>query len=136
MFSSPMTDKAPERIWVHPDPIYQESEWHPRVVGYDWSEGVFNSEEGMYPHEYVRADRIEELEAELHLMKTSGIVEVAVRNPSVMEYMQHWEGRAETAEAKLAKAVEALGRIQHESYGKNAAIARTTLAEITGEQHD
>lgn len=50
----------------------------------------------------------EELEAELHLMKTSGIVEVAVRNPSVMEYMQHWEGRAETAEAKLAKAVEAL----------------------------
>ena len=52
------------------------------------------------------ADRIEELEAENHLLKTSGIVEVAVRNPSVMEYMQHWEGRAEAAEAKIAKAVE------------------------------
>ena len=53
-------------------------------------------------------DKIEELEAELNLMKTSGIAEVAVRNPSVMEYMKHWEGRAEAAEAKLAKAVEAL----------------------------
>jgi len=48
--------------------------------------------------------RIEALEAELHLMKTSGVAEVAVRNPSVMEYMKHWEGRAEAAEAKLAKA--------------------------------
>lgn len=55
--------------------------------------------------EYM-ADHIEELEAELHLMKTSGIVEVAVRNPSVMEYMQHWEGRAETAEAKLKTVAE------------------------------
>lgn len=53
------------------------------------------------------ADRIEEMEAENNLLKTSGIIEVAVRNPSVMEYMQHWEGRAEAAEAKLAKAVEA-----------------------------
>ena len=52
--------------------------------------------------------RIAALEAELHLMKTSGVAEVAVRNPSVMEYMKHWEGRAEAAEAKLAKAVEAL----------------------------
>jgi hypothetical protein len=53
-------------------------------------------------------DKIKELEAELNLMKTSGIAEVAVRNPSVMEYMKHWEGRAETAEAKLAKAVKDL----------------------------
>jgi chromosome segregation ATPase len=44
----------------------------------------------------------EELEKELNLMKTAGIVEVAIRNPSVMEYMKHWEGRVETAEAKLA----------------------------------
>lgn len=51
------------------------------------------------------AARIEELENELHLMKTAGIIEVSVRNPSVMEYMKHWEGRAEAAEAKLAKAV-------------------------------
>jgi hypothetical protein len=50
----------------------------------------------------------EELEKELNLMKTAGIVEVSIRNPSVMEYVRHWEDRAETAEAKLAKAVEAV----------------------------
>ena len=49
------------------------------------------------------ADRIEELEAELHTMKTAGVIEVAVRNPNVSEYITHWEGRAEGAEAKLAK---------------------------------
>jgi len=49
---------------------------------------------------YVRDDRIEELEAENHLLKTAGIIEVAARNPSVMEYMQHWEGRAEAAEER------------------------------------
>jgi hypothetical protein len=51
------------------------------------------------------------LEAELHLLKTSGIAEVAVHNPSVMEYIKHWEGRAEAAEAKLAKAVEAIKQL-------------------------
>ena len=40
--------------------------------------------------------------------------------------------RIEELEAKLAKAVNVLDRIQHGSYGKNAAIARTTLAELTG----
>lgn len=34
------------------------------------------------------------------LMKTAGIDEVAVRNPSVMDYMEQWEGRAEKAEAE------------------------------------
>jgi hypothetical protein len=58
------------------------------------------------------ADRIEELEAENHLLKTSGIAEVAARNPNVMEYMKHWEGRAEAAEAKLAKAVEFISNLR------------------------
>ena len=31
-----------------------------------------------------------------------GIVEVAIRNPSVSDYMNHWEGRALKAEADLA----------------------------------
>ena len=43
-----------------------------------------------------------ELREELHLMKTAGIIEVAVRNPSVAEYMAHWEGRATDAEARIA----------------------------------
>jgi len=66
----------------------------------------------------TRADRIEKLEAELHLMKTAGIVEVSVRNTRVMEYMTHWEGRAETAEAKLAKAVELVERSFNEGFGE------------------
>ena len=57
-----------------------------------WSDG--------FPYLKETADRIEELEAENHLLKTAGIIEVAARNPSVMEYMQHWEGRAEAAEER------------------------------------
>lgn len=45
-----------------------------------------------------------ELRAELHLMKTAGIIEVAVRNPSVADYMAHWEGRALAAEARTQAA--------------------------------
>jgi hypothetical protein len=52
--------------------------------------------------------RIAELEAELHTMKTAGIIEVAVRNPSVSEYMAHWEGRAEKAESRVAELKSAL----------------------------
>lgn len=51
---------------------------------------------------------LEALREELHLMKTAGIIEVAVRNPSVSDYMNHWEKRAETAEARLAEAMKAL----------------------------
>jgi hypothetical protein len=46
---------------------------------------------------------------ELHLMKTAGIIEVAVRNPNVMEYMRHWEDRAEKAEAEVIALREAAG---------------------------
>jgi uncharacterized protein (DUF2336 family) len=41
--------------------------------------------------------------AELEMLKTAGIIEVSIRNPSVADYMQHWEGRAEKAEAELAR---------------------------------
>ena len=44
-------------------------------------------------------DRAEKAEAELRILKEAGICEVASRNPSVMEYMKHWEARAEKAEA-------------------------------------
>lgn len=39
---------------------------------------------------------------ELEHFKSSGIVEIAVRNSRVAEYMSHWEGRATKAEAELA----------------------------------
>lgn len=86
------------------------------------------------------SDRIEELEAENHLLKTSGIVEVAVRNPNVSEYIRHWEGRAETAEAKLAKAVRLiklsveLGRWDLNPSLRDEMIDFTT--ELTGETNE
>ena len=46
------------------------------------------------------------------------------------------EKERDALEAKLAKAVEALGRIQDGSYGRAAAIARATLAELKGESHE
>ena len=48
-----------------------------------------------------------EMRAELHLLKTSGIIEVAVRNPNVADYMEHWEGRAIKAETHCDELVAA-----------------------------
>ena len=91
---------------------------------------------------------IEELKAELHLMKTAGIVEVAIRNPNVSEYMAHWERRAEGAEAKLAKALEDLQQLvieydevflaHDEPPSLTAAVnaARTTLAKLKGQDDE
>ena len=86
------------------------------------------------------AARIEELEAENNLLKTSGIIEVAVRNPRVMEYIQHWEGRAEAAEAKLAKA-EVIIRIiasdkWDERLGEAVDLSCEYLAELKGDSDD
>jgi hypothetical protein len=60
----------------------------------------------MQAEQVIRAlsERLAEVEAERETLTTSGIIEVAVRNPSVMEYMKHWEARAEAAEAALATA--------------------------------
>jgi len=52
--------------------------------------------------------KLVEVEAELDLMKTAGIIEVAIRNPSVSEYMQHWERRAEAAEARFIEQRDSL----------------------------
>jgi hypothetical protein len=44
----------------------------------------------------------ERLIRELDQWKTWGIIEIAVRNPNVASYMEHWEGRATKAEESLA----------------------------------
>jgi len=46
--------------------------------------------------------RVEALEAENEQWRSWGVIEIAVRNPNVASYMDHWEKRAEAAEAKLA----------------------------------
>ena len=88
------------------------------------------------------ADRIEELEAELHTMKTAGVIEVAIRNPNVSEYITHWERRAEGAEAKLAKAMEhvlpkAMEHVMDYSNDPHLVqYARTILAELKGQDDE
>lgn len=94
----------------------------------------------------IMADRIEALAAELDLMKTAGVIEIASRNNRVTEYMFHWEGRALDAEAKLAecearlsKAVEALriiaekpiwGQDMIQWIGNVTTLVVDTLAEL------
>lgn len=84
--------------------------------------------------------KIERLERELAHFTASGIVEIAVRNPSVAEYCKHWEGRAEKAEAERdrlrAALQEATSTLQDlaascRAYGHNLAA---TAAEAC-EQH-
>jgi len=52
----------------------------------------------------------ERLLQEVEHYNKSGIVEIAVRNPSVADYMAHWEGRAEKAEAENERLRE---RVDH-----------------------
>lgn len=42
---------------------------------------------------------VQKLQREIDILTKGGIIEVAIRNPSVAEYMHHWEGRALKAEA-------------------------------------
>lgn len=46
------------------------------------------------------ADALEAERAEVERLTKGSICEVAATNPSVMEYMRHWEGRAEKAETE------------------------------------
>ena len=45
---------------------------------------------------------LEMLREEVAFMKTCGIIELAIRNPNVMSYMDHWEKRADEAEKMAA----------------------------------
>jgi hypothetical protein len=47
-------------------------------------------------------EELKKLVEELEQWKTWGVVEIAVRNPNVAEYMKHWEERATKAEAEVA----------------------------------
>ena len=52
---------------------------------------------------YSLEERIKELEREIEQWKTWGIVEIAVRNPNVASYVEHWEKRAIKAEKENDK---------------------------------
>jgi hypothetical protein len=55
---------------------------------------------------YTVTDSVGQLFAEREeltgLLTMAGIIEIAVRNPNVKDYMDHWEGRAATAETRCA----------------------------------
>ena len=59
------------------------------------------------------ADLIEQQARELAQWRTWGIAEIAIRNPSVMEYMKHWEVRAERAERDRDAAREEHGKLRN-----------------------
>jgi hypothetical protein len=70
--------------------IYLTNDWERTI----WNDGrLVGMAEGMQ-YERKQADKF---------IETAGIVEIAVRNSSVAEYIKHWEGRAEAAERKLAE---------------------------------
>ena len=46
---------------------------------------------------------VERLREDARFFRNCGIIEIAARNPNVAEYMRHWEGRAERAEAEVAR---------------------------------
>ena len=86
-----------------------------------------------YPPALASAAALTAALNELHLMKTAGIIEVAVRNPSVSEYMGHWEGRADKAEAERDEldallnegiATDADTRMQAEERGRVAGLRK------------
>lgn len=56
------------------------------------------------PPKSAEQQEVDRLRFEIDMLTRGGVIEVAVRNPSVAEYMEHWEGRAEKAESGLTEA--------------------------------
>lgn len=55
------------------------------------------------PVENEPISEVDRLRQEITDLINSGVGEVAARNPNVLEYMRHWEGRAEKAEAEVER---------------------------------
>lgn len=75
------------------------------ACGFHRSTVLMDSHRASYRAGYAAgraAGQAERAEAALRQWETWGIAEIAVRNQSVMEYMEHWEGRAKRAEERLA----------------------------------
>ena len=56
----------------------------------------------------LRAE-LAEAKRELETMRTAGMIEVAIRNMNVRHYMNHWEHRAEQAEAARDRFAAVIG---------------------------
>lgn len=51
--------------------------------------------------EWQAADALTAANEREQQWRTWGVIEIAIRNPNVKSYMEHWEGRAEKAEREL-----------------------------------
>ena len=98
--------------------------WHEEVHGMKAGPALFEDQQ-----EYVRYEDYAALSAvldaerfELDLMRSSGIAEVAAQNPQVMEYMEHWEARADALKAELAEAVGVLQQVKDYRYDPHIGI--------------
>jgi tRNA C32,U32 (ribose-2'-O)-methylase TrmJ len=70
----------------------------------------------------------EALRAEVERLTTSGIAEVAAHNPSVMDWMKHWEDRTLKAEAEVERLRAALEEIDMKTRCvKTVEMARAAL---------
>ena len=78
-----------------------------------------------------KSRQITRLRAENEQLKTSGIAEVAAHNPSVMDRINHWEGRTLKAEAENEKLRSALksciAMLEQLGYTPISKVARAAL---------
>jgi len=102
---------------------------------------IADSDAGVYDADSAQ-DEIARLTAEVDRLTKGSICEVAATNPSIMEYMSHWEGRTEKAETErdtlVAAAYEAAASVQVEgmdycSPSTKAAIRALTPADAKAE---
>ncbi len=68
------------------------------------------------------------LRVEIETLTLSGIRKVAARNPQVMEYMAHWEGRAKKAEAERDRLREALKLIACQDEGCGGTVTPVEIS--------
>lgn len=66
---------------------------------------------------------ITQLRSENDQWRTWGVVEIAVRNPNVASYMEHWEGRATKAEAENAALREKVAALEKQLDAANLGWA-------------
>ena len=109
--ASPVQAEPPEAVASSADVKWQQV-GHPRVRGRCPScgaESLFLGSNG-----YVTCGVIEGCKDPgaatdlLQQWKSWGVIEIAIRNPNVSSYMNHWEGRALKAESEVAALREAL----------------------------
>jgi hypothetical protein len=136
--------EAPERIWINK--VYGK---HPE--DWDFTDGKHLTKAQLRQKvEYVRADRIEELEAEVRRLESQceGLAQAAINNGQGLiiaeaklatceEIGRAFEEDAGQLREKLAKAIVALDKIKRidNLVGVFAACERT-LAELKGETDD